>query len=269
MDWCAGRGIPDVDSVAENDIADFAGSLRQSGATPALGAASAARVVVSVRTFHRFVASEGLTTSDPARDVRPPAIQRRLPKALPYDDVVALIDNCGDQETPAGLRDRALVELLYGTGTRVSEAVGLDVDDVNLETLTLIVTGKGDKQRILPLGECAAQAIAAYLVRGRPALATKGPGTHRLFVNSLGRPLSRQSAYLVLRGAAQRAGITRAIGPHTLRHSFATHLMENGADVRVVQELLGHASVTTTQIYTMVTVETLRQIYAESHPRAL
>ncbi len=255
--------------MTENDIADFAGSMRRPGAPGALAAASAARVVVSVRTFHRFVAREGMTSSDPARDVRPPAILRRLPKALPYDEVVALIDNAGDLETPAGLRDRALVELLYGTGTRVSEAVGLDVDDVDLETLTLVVTGKGDKQRILPLGECAADAISAYLVRGRPALAVKGRGTHRLFVNSLGRPLSRQSAYLVLRGAADRAGITKAIGPHTLRHSFATHLMENGADVRIVQELLGHASVTTTQIYTMVTVETLREVYAESHPRAL
>ena len=269
LQWCAGRSIADIDDVSENDVADFAVSLRQpAGEVPALGASSAARVVVSVRTFHRFAAREGLTAADPARHVRPSAIPRRLPKALPYEQVQALIENAGDADTPEGLRDRALVEFLYGTGTRISEAVGLDVDDVDLETLTVVVTGKGDKQRMLPIGEFAADALSAYLVRGRPALAPKGRGTPRLFLNSLGRPLSRQSAYGVLQGAARRAQIASAVSPHTLRHSFATHLLERGADVRVVQELLGHASVTTTQIYTMVTVDTLREVYATSHPRA-
>jgi integrase/recombinase XerD len=224
--------------------------------------------VVSVRTFHRFATREGLTVTDPARNVHPSAIPRRLPKALPYDEVLALIEAAGDLDTPSGLRDRALVELLYGTGTRISEVVGLDVDDVDLETMTLVVTGKGGKQRILPLGECAAVAVDAYLVRGRPVLAAKGRGTPRLLLNTLGRPLTRQSAYAVVTDAAARAGISRTVGPHTLRHSFATHLLERGADVRVVQELLGHASVTTTQIYTMVTVDTLREVYATSHPRA-
>jgi integrase/recombinase XerD len=267
--WCAARGREDIASLTENDIADFAASLRQPDADGrALGAASAARVVVAVRTFHRFAAKEGLTPSDPARDVRPPAIPRRLPKALPYDDIRLLLESAGDVETPEGLRDRALAEFLYGTGTRISEAVGLDVDDVDLDTLTVIVTGKGDKQRMLPVGEFAAEAVTAYLVRGRPVLATKGRGTPRLFLNSLGRPLSRQSAYGVLQQAAQRAGLSAHVSPHTLRHSFATHLLERGADVRVVQELLGHASVTTTQIYTMVTVDTLREVYATSHPRA-
>jgi integrase/recombinase XerD len=268
--WCDARSITEVEAITANDVADFAGSLRQAGVdTPALGAASAARVVVSVRTFHRFVTREGITAVDPAHEVRPAAIPRRLPKALPYDDILAIIENAGDAETPEGLRDRALVEFLYGTGTRISEAVGLDVDDVDLETLTVVVTGKGSKQRLLPLGECAADALEAYLVRGRPALAARGRGTTRLLVNTLGRPLSRQSAYAVVQQAAARAGVTRVVGPHTLRHSFATHLLQNGADVRVVQELLGHASVTTTQIYTMVTVDTLREVYASSHPRAL
>lgn len=234
----------------------------------ALGASSASRVVVAVRTFHKFVAREGLTESDPARHVRPSAIPRRLPKALTYDEVTALIEGAGDLETAEGLRDRALVEFLYGTGTRVSEATGLAVDDVDLDSLTVVVTGKGDKQRILPLGQMAADALGAYLVRGRPALAVRGRGTSRLFLNSLGRPLSRQSAYGILQQAAQRAGITSAVSPHSLRHSFATHLLQNGADVRVVQELLGHASVTTTQIYTLVTVDHLREVYADSHPRA-
>lgn len=268
--WCTDRGIVDIGAVTENDVADFAASLRQvRGEVPALSASSAARVVVAVRTFHRFVTREGMTTVDPARHVRPSAIPQRLPKALPYSDVAALIENAGEGDTPEGLRDRALVEFLYGTGTRVSEAVGLDVDDVDLDSLTVVVTGKGDKQRRLPLGSFAADAIDAYLVRGRPAFAPRGSGSPRLFLNSLGRPLSRQSAYGVLQQAARRAGLTAKVSPHTLRHSFATHLLQNGADVRVVQELLGHASVTTTQIYTMVTVDTLREVYATSHPRAL
>jgi integrase/recombinase XerD len=267
--WCDGRGIVDIRDVTENDIADFAGSLRRPDADGrVLGAASAARVVVGVRTFHRFAAREGQTATDPSRHVRPSAIPRRLPKALPYDDIRMLIENAGDDETPVGLRDRALVELLYGTGTRISEAVGLDIDDLDLGELTVVVTGKGDKQRLLPVGGFAAEALSAYLVRGRPALAPRGRGTPRLFLNSLGRPLSRQSAYAVLQHAATRAGLAATVSPHTLRHSFATHLLQNGADVRVVQELLGHASVTTTQIYTMVTVDTLREVYATSHPRA-
>ncbi|MDP1878897.1 MAG: site-specific tyrosine recombinase XerD [Actinomycetota bacterium] len=264
--WCDDRGIGSVGDVQENDVADFAASLRQ-GEVP-LSASSAARVVVAVRTFHRFCAREGLSAADPARYVRPPAIARRLPKALPYEQVAAMIDSALDAESPIGLRDRALLEFLYGTGTRISEAVGLDVDDVDLETRTVVVTGKGSKQRLLPLGEFAVRSIDGYLVRGRPALATKGRGTPRMFLNSLGRPLSRQSAYGVISAAAERAGVKQAVSPHTLRHSFATHLMQGGADVRVVQELLGHASVTTTQIYTMVTADTLREVYATSHPRA-
>ena len=268
MSWCDARGRSDIGEITENDIADFAVSLRVPDADGrVLGAASAARVIVAVRTFHRFAAREGQTTIDPARHVRPSAIPRRLPKALPYEQIQLLIESTGDGETPEGLRDRALVEFLYGTGTRISEAVGLDVDDVDLDEFTVIVTGKGDKQRILPVGECAAQALSAYLVRGRPALAPKGRGTARLFLNSRGGPLSRQSAYAVLQQSAARAGLP-SVSPHTLRHSFATHLLERGADVRVVQELLGHASVTTTQIYTMVTVDTLREVYATSHPRA-
>jgi len=255
--------------VTENDIADFAASLRHGTADhPPLAASSASRAIVSVRSMHRFASREGISRSDPARYVRPPTIPRRLPKALPYAQVKALIDATGDDDSAAGLRDRALVEFLYGTGARVPEAVDLDVDDVDLETMSVVVTGKGSKQRILPLGQFAAVALDAYLVRGRPQFAVKGKGTPRLFLNGLGRPLSRQSAYRVVEAAAQRAGIDAPVSPHTLRHSFATHLLEGGADVRVVQELLGHSSVTTTQIYTMVTVDTLREVYATSHPRA-
>jgi integrase/recombinase XerD len=268
--WCADRGITDADAISENDIADFAASLRQGTVDhPSLAASSASRAVVSVRSMHRFASKEGLTRTDVSRHVRPIAIPRRLPKALPYADVKAIIDNTGDDESATGLRDRALVEFLYGTGARVSEAVDLDVDDVDLETMTVVVTGKGNKQRLLPLGEFAANALDAYLVRGRTPLLLKGKGSPRLFLNSLGRPLSRQSAYGVVQQAAKRAGVSATVSPHTLRHSFATHLLEGGADVRVVQELLGHSSVTTTQIYTMVTIDTLQTVYRTSHPRAL
>jgi integrase/recombinase XerD len=179
-----------------------------------------------------------------------------------------LLAATGEGRTPKEIRDRALLELLYGTGARISEAVGLDVDDLDLDSGALRLVGKGGKERIVPVGSYAAQAVDVYLVRGRPTLSERGPGGPALFVNSRGGRLSRQSAWTVLRSAADRAAIAGEVSPHTLRHSFATHLLDGGADVRVVQELLGHASVTTTQIYTLVTVDTLREVYAASHPRA-
>lgn len=247
------------------DLAAFAAWLK-SGL--GLAASSAARVVVSVRGFHRFAAVEGMAAADPSVDLEPPTIPSRLPKALSYPDVAALIDAAGNEETPEGLRNRALLEVLYGTGCRVSEAVGLDVDDLDLDHRLCRVIGKGSKERRLPLGEYAAVALDAYLVRGRPELARRGRGTPRAFLNGLGRPLSRQSAWQVIQEARERSGVVATVSPHTLRHSFATHLLQGGADIRVVQELLGHASVTTTQIYTKVTVDTLREVYATSHPRA-
>ena len=268
--WCAGRGITDITAVTANDIADFSASLRvASDLGGALSATSAARTVIAVRGLHRFAVREGRIAVDVSSDIKPPTTGKRLPKALTYPEVEALLAEAGDVETPAGLRDRALLELLYGTGTRVSEAVGLDVDDLDLVQRTVTVIGKGDKQRRIPLGEIAARALDDYLVRGRPAFAVKGRGTPRIFLNSRGAPLSRQSAWAVISGAAQRAGLAKKVGPHSLRHSYATHLLQAGADVRVVQELLGHASVTTTQIYTQVSPELLREVYAHSHPRAL
>ena len=268
--WCAGRGITDLAAVTANDIADFAASLRvESDLGGALSATSAARTVIAVRGLHRFAVREGRVAVDVSSEVKPPATGKRLPKALTYPEVEAILAEAGDVATPVGLRDRALLELLYGTGTRVSEAVGLDVDDLDLVQRTVTVIGKGDKQRRIPLGEIAARALDDYLVRGRPAFATKGRGTPRIFLNSRGAPLSRQSAWAVIAGAAKRAGLAKKVGPHSLRHSYATHLLQAGADVRVVQELLGHASVTTTQIYTQVSPELLREVYAHSHPRAL
>jgi integrase/recombinase XerD len=246
------------------------------GGSP-LGVRSAARTVVAVRGLHKFWALEGYTPADPAHEVHPPMAGKRLPKAISVDEVTRILEAAGT-DTATGLRDRALLEFLYSTGARISEAVGLDVDDISLaeaeaeaEAGPAIVRlfGKGSKERLVPLGSYGARALDAYLVRGRPLLAAKGKGTPALFLNARGGRISRQSAWTILKAAADKANITKDVSPHTLRHSFATHLLEGGADVRVVQELLGHASVTTTQVYTLVTADTLREIYAASHPRAL
>ena len=268
LEFCAERGITSAEQVTEADLGEFLAWLRRgSQSHPPLSAASAARTLVAVRGFHRFAQREGITTTDPGRQVRPPAAAKRLPKALTVEEVLAILASAGGSAAgPLGLRDRALLEFLYGTGARISEAVGTDLDDLDLDGGAARLRGKGDKQRLVPLGRYAREALEAYLVRGRPALLAGGQPA--VFVNSRGGRLSRQSAWTILRGAADRAGIAAEVSPHTLRHSFATHLLDGGADVRVVQELLGHASVTTTQVYTKVTVEHLREVYALTHPRA-
>ncbi|GGN95231.1 site-specific tyrosine recombinase XerD [Nocardia rhizosphaerihabitans] len=271
------RGIANLSAVAQGDVAEFTMVLRSGGEDhPPLAAGSVARALIAVRGLHRFAAAEGITDTDVAHAVKPPAPGRRLPKALPYDQVLRLLeaaggdgDSGGADGGPRGLRDRALLELLYSTGARISEMVGLDVDDIDAEQRCVVLHGKGGKQRLVPIGRPALAAVDAYLVRGRPTLAASGKGSAgALFLNARGGRLSRQSAWQVLQTAAERAGIGATVSPHTLRHSFATHLLDGGADVRVVQELLGHASVTTTQIYTLVTVSTLREVWATAHPRA-
>ncbi|BBX73591.1 site-specific tyrosine recombinase XerD [Mycobacterium shinjukuense] len=270
----AERGINDLAKVGEDDVSEFLVALRRGvpecGA-PALSAVSAARALIAVRGLHRFAAAEGLAERDVARAVRPPTPGRRLPKSLTIDEVLALLEGAGGDspaDGPLTLRNRALLELLYSTGSRISEAVGLDIDDIDTASRSVLLRGKGGKQRLVPVGRPAVYALDAYLVRGRADLARRGRGTPAIFLNVRGGRLSRQSAWQVLRDAAERAGITSGVSPHMLRHSFATHLLEGGADVRVVQELLGHASVTTTQIYTLVTVHALRDVWAEAHPRA-
>ncbi|WP_408607161.1 site-specific tyrosine recombinase XerD [Actinokineospora bangkokensis] len=268
LDHLARAGVDDLGAVTEAQVADFLARLREGDdAHPPLAASSAARALVAVRGLHRFAVREGLTGHDAAREVKPPTPPRRLPKALPVDDVLRLLET-PHGDGPGTLRDRALLELLYSTGARISEAVGLDLDDVDATERTVLLDGKGGKQRLVPIGRPALRALDAYLVRARPDLATRGRGTPAVFLNLRGGRLSRQSAWNTLKVAAEQAGITVPVSPHTLRHSFATHLIEGGADVRVVQELLGHASVTTTQIYTLVTVTTLREVYATAHPRA-
>jgi integrase/recombinase XerD len=279
-DYLAGQEVTDLDQVSPALIAEYASRLREGVPSadgwqqPPLASASVARAVVAVRSLHRFAQADGLTAGDPAREVHPPRPPRRLPKALSLTQVEALLAAPGE-DGPLPLRDTALLELLYGTGVRISEAVQLDVDDVAhalraaAEAIpALRVLGKGSKERLVPIGSYARAALDRYLVRGRPALVVRGPGSPALFLNGRGGRLSRQSAWTVLQAAARKAGIDGDISPHTMRHSFATHLLDGGADVRVVQELLGHASVTTTQIYTLITVDHLRHVYLTSHPRA-
>ncbi len=263
------RGIDDPAAVTESVVTDFLVHLREGDTEhPPLAATSAARTVVAVRGFHKFAVADGFATHDPAAQVKPPTPAKRLPKPLPLADVEAILEAAGADGTTLALRDRALLEVLYGTGARISEAVGLDVDDLDTFDRTVLLRGKGSKERLVPVGSYALEAVEAYLTRGRPELVAAGRGTPALFLNARGGRLSRQSAWAVLAKAVDRAGVPGEVSPHTMRHSFATHLLDGGADVRVVQELLGHASVTTTQVYTLVTVDNLREVFATAHPRA-
>jgi integrase/recombinase XerD len=272
----AGRGRANLDEVTPADVAEFLAGLREGDAEhPPLAASSAGRAVVAVRGLHAFAVKQGLAVADPAHEVTPPAPPRRLPKAIPLDQVERILNTAGSTEDPDPriLRDRALLEFLYGTGARISEAVGLDIDDLGIAETdpVVLLNGKGGKQRFVPVGSYAVRALEAYLVRGRPDLARHASvsrQTPAVFLNARGGRLTRQGAWGVLADTGDRSGI-KGISPHTLRHSFATHLLDGGADIRVVQELLGHASVTTTQVYTLVTVDKLREVYASAHPRAL
>ena len=273
LDHLAARGITSFDEVRPPDVAEFGHWLQTGDDTTApLATSSVSRSVVAVRGLHKFLASEGTTPDDPSAEVSPPRIGKRLPKALDHAQVERLLAT-PDTTTPEGLRDAVLLELLYGTGARISEVTALDVDDVTRvlddPDAGLRLLGKGSKERHVPLGSYARDAIDAWLVRGRPEwqARAKNPGP-ALLLNTRGARLSRQSAWAVVQRAAELANLGVEVSPHSLRHSFATHLLDGGADIRVVQELLGHSSVTTTQIYTLVTVEHLREVYLTAHPRA-
>jgi integrase/recombinase XerD len=263
--WLEEQGVAELGEVTPPLISDFALHLGSRPESP-LTASSRARVLSTVRGLHRFLLEEGRVERDVAKEVRPPKLSSRLPKAISVEQVNALLA-ATDGDEVADLRDKALLELMYATGARVSEAVGLNVDDV-VDADVVRLTGKGSKQRIVPLGSYARAAIDAYLVRARPILSAKGRATPALFLGMRGARLSRQNVWLIIRAAAEKAQLGVEVSPHTLRHSFATHLLAGGADVRVVQELLGHSSVATTQIYTLVTADTLRDVYTTAHPRA-
>lgn len=274
LDWIAHRGIDDLSTVTSRDIESYVLDLRRGDpdtGRPPLAASSTGRALVVARGLHKFALMEGLIPVDVAGEVSPPSTGRHLPDTLSIaemDELIAAIPT-DEVATPEDLRDAALIELLYGTGARISEIMNLTVDEVMVLEETegmLRIVGKGDKHRVVPVGSMAQKALQRYLVRSRPQLA-KGK-SHTLFLNKRGGALSRQSAWQILKNSARRAGIHKDISPHTLRHSYASHLLEGGADVRVVQELLGHSSVTTTQIYTHVTADNLRNLWAQSHPRA-
>ena len=262
------EGIEDATDADESRISGFLGWL--SGSEYADGkryrASSVARSLAAVRTFHVFLLREGEAEEDPARGVSRPRVPRNLPRPLTIQEIEAILAIPPEGEV-VGIRDRAILETLYGAGLRISELVGLDVDDVDLDEGSVRAIGKGNKERVVPMGTFAAGALSAYLTRARPALVRQRSGA-ALFLNQRGGRLTRQGAARILSATAARAGISRQVTPHTLRHSFATHLLEGGADVRVVQELLGHASLSTTQIYTLVTGEHLREQYFTAHPRA-
>lgn len=263
------RGITDPRDVDESSIRSYVASVSASthgDEERPYRATSVARMLSSVRSFHRFLLRDGVTARDPSTGVAQPRLPRQLPHPLTVDETRRLLE-APDPGTPAGLRDRAILELLYGAGLRISELTALDVDDVDLEEGAVRVLGKGGKEREVPLGRYAREAVDAYLARGRPVLASAA-SRGALFLNARGGRLTRQSGNRLLATHVRTAGIESRVTPHSLRHSFATHLLEGGADVRVVQELLGHASVATTQIYTLVTEEHLREVYYTSHPRS-
>jgi integrase/recombinase XerD len=274
----ASRGKTRLADVTPADVAEFLASLREGDAEhAALAVSSSARAVIAVRGLHAFALAQGLADTDPAREVPPPSPPRRLPKAITVEEVERLLDAAGPgpddpSADPRLLRDRALLEFLYGTGARISEATGLDLDELRLTADPLVrLIGKGGKHRVVPVGRYAVRSLEAYLVRARPALAAASRRlsvSPAVFLNARGGRLTRQGAWGVLHAAAGRARLPD-VSPHTLRHSFATHMLDGGADIRVVQELLGHASVTTTHVYTLITVDRLREVYASSHPRAL
>ena len=265
-------GITDTTDVTEIVVRNFSQSLvTEKG----LVATSVARILAAVRGFHKFMLFEGITDNDVSAAVKPPKAPKRLPKAISINEIEILLKASGPEPDDTSgvaadiirVRDRAILEMLYATGARVSEIVNMDLDDL-IDPEIVRLFGKGSKERIVPVGKYAQAAVAAYLVRVRPTLAALSLGTPALFLNQRGSRLSRQSIWQIISDSAQAAKLGVEVSPHTFRHSFATHLLEGGADVRVVQELLGHASVTTTQIYTLVTVDALREIYASSHPRA-
>lgn len=262
------RKVADATRATDGDVIAHIASV--SAATYGDGrryrATSVVRALSSIRAFHRFLLREGEADRDPTRGVVRPKLPRLLPKPLSVEDITRLLAQ-PDPSTAAGLRDRALLETLYGAGLRISELVGLDVDDVDLEEGSVRVLGKGSKERDVPIGRFARDAISAYLIRVRPQLATRRSRS-ALFLNQRGGRLTRQGCTGILAGHARAARIRTPVSPHSLRHSFATHLLEGGADIRVVQELLGHSSVATTQVYTLVTKEHLREVYFTSHPRA-
>ncbi|MCZ4444655.1 site-specific tyrosine recombinase XerD [Bifidobacterium breve] len=268
--WLQTHGITKPDDIAKQDVEDYIAALDADGES----ARSKARRLASIHEFHRFALAQHAVSADVAASVKAPKGASVLPDVLSVDEVSRLLDAAavGGSTDPVVLRDKALLEFMYATGCRVSEAVGTNLDDIDLEEKVVRLMGKGSKQRLVPLGSYARNSVVVYLNAGRGELerrsTAKVPERRALFLNKRGKRISRQSVWEIVKTAGERAGIIKPLHPHTLRHSFATHLIQGGADVRTVQELLGHASVTTTQIYTHVSPEALIETYLTAHPRA-
>ncbi|HVM40956.1 MAG TPA: site-specific tyrosine recombinase XerD [Acidimicrobiia bacterium] len=268
------HGFDDPSTIGEHTVAAYVDHLkgaRDEDGRARFSPSTVARALVAVRSFHRFCVAEGYLPSDPSEDVGAPRVPQGVPKALTVEEVERLLDGVtGDDATAR--RDRAIVETLYATGMRISELVGLDLDAVDLDTGFVRVMGKGSKERLVPLGSTARDVLDAYLDGGRPDLvparfARRGDAD-AVFLNARGGRLTRQGCWKIIRRHAARVGLDDRLSPHVLRHSCATHMLERGADLRVVQELLGHARISTTQVYTKVTTERLRAVYEAAHPRA-
>lgn len=262
LDFLHRGGVRQPDEIRPEQVSDHLAALERQG----LSARSQARHLAAIRVFHRFLLGDRLAERDPSRAVDRPKLGRPLPVVLNRDEVEALL-SAPDPQTPIGARDQAILELLYACGLRVSELCDLTLEDLNLQAGYLVARGKGDKERVVPIGLVAIAAVERYLALGRDAIA-KGQAGRHLFVGPTGRRLSRQTIWKRIRHLAVVAGIDKAISPHKLRHSFATHLLEGGADLRAVQQMLGHADVATTQIYTHVDGKRLRGLYDRHHPRA-
>jgi integrase/recombinase XerD len=271
--YCTEVGL-DGTKATEVDLTDLLERLRE-GEPPAskpFAPSSVARFLVSLRSFYRFCLREKGLETDPTAKLGAPKQPRSIPKAIPLEDVERMLDQ--PDGSPLGVRDRAILETLYGAGLRISELVGLDVDDIDLDEGTVLVrSGKGSKSRRIPLGRQAVAATGSYLTGVRPDLLKRSAAGGRrsagaAFLNARGGRLTRQGCWKILKSYARRAGVGEKVSPHTLRHSFATHMLDAGADIRVVQELLGHASLATTQVYTLVSDQRLREVYLASHPRA-
>ncbi len=262
IDFLKSKGIESIQEVTRSDLSDFLFMLKTKGRAPS----TISRNLASIRTFCQFMIKEGLLKIDPSSELESPKQEKKLPDVLTFNEVEKLLDQ-PDGSCHRGIRDKAMLEMLYATGIRVSELIALDRTHTDIKNGYIICTGKGNKERIIPLGSYAINVLKMYLENARPKI-IKSESEKALFVNHHGRRLTRQGFWKIIKKYAVKAGITKPITPHTLRHSFATHLLENGADLRSVQEMLGHADISTTQVYTQVTKKKLKNVYTKAHPRA-
>lgn len=254
--------IHDIKDVTTEDVKKYLGYLKKLGYT----AASSSRALSTLKSFHKFLALERYTKTNPTLSISAPKLDKKLPTVLSVDETMRLLNILND-DTPYNARNRAMIEVMYGTGLRVSELVNLKLSELHLTSKMISTTGKGSKERIIPINDYASKILRDYIIKFRPELLKRGKDQNYVFLNNVGDPLSRQSFFLILKRLAKEAGIDKEISPHTLRHSFATHLLEAGTDLRFIQEMLGHEDISTTQIYTHLSKQKIKAVYNSAHPR--